>query len=185
MYSNRPAQLAKAEQWIGCHVGKWIRFAGKCRMQERTLLNAAVAGDAEGVQPVQGVLARLNDMCSFLAVMEFRQAVNQPMGKDGVEGFCSGAEGVSEYYICGGWVRIHVFQGDLSAQLKRLEGSLGCILYDADVGRYRENAPQNSQNYWNWYKALRQARMEAKGLDIRGFIPDLRGLKPGLIRVSE
>jgi hypothetical protein len=181
VYSIHPGQLAKAEQWLGVHMGKRIRFTGKCRIQERALLNMAVAGNTEDIQPVQGVLARLDDMCSFLAEMESRKATRLSMGEDGLYWFCSGNEGISEYYICGNWVRIHVFQGDMPSQLRRLSGSLGCILYDSE---YREQTPQNSQSYWNWYKSLRQAQTEAKGFRARGFIPDLRDLKSGLLHLA-
>jgi hypothetical protein len=185
IYSVHPGHLAEAEQWIGGHMGKRIRFAGKCRIYERTLLNIAVAGDTEGVKPVQGVLARLDDMCLFLDEMESRKALRLPMGKDGFYWFCSGDEGMSEYYICGNWVRIHMFQGDLPAQLRRLGDSLGYVLYDSDIRKYRERAQQNSQGYWNWYKALRQAQTEANGFRLRGFIPDLRDLGSGLICAAE
>jgi hypothetical protein len=185
IYSVHPGHLAKAEQWIGGHMSKRIRFAGKCRIYERTLLNIAVAGDTEGIKPVQGVLARLDDMCLFLEEMESQKALSLSMGKDGFYWFCSGDAGVSEYYICGNWVRIHMYQGDLPAQLRRLDGSLGCVLYDSDIRKYRERAQQNSQGYWNWYKALRQAQSEANGFRLRGFIPDLRDLGSGLIRLAE
>jgi hypothetical protein len=187
VYSLHPGRLAKAEQWIGGHMGKRIRFAGKCRVYERTLLSIAAGGNAEDVKPVQGALARLDDMCLFLAEMKSQKALSLSMGKDGFYWFCSGEAGMSEYYICGNWVRIHIFQGDLSAQLRRLRGSLECVLYDSDIRKYRdrERAPQNSRGCWNWYKTLRQAQTEAKGFQARGFIPDLRDIKPGLLYLAE
>jgi hypothetical protein len=185
IYGAHPGHLAKAEQWIAGHMGKRIRFAGKCRVHERTLLNTAASGGVEGVKSAQGALARLDDMCSFLEEMEKQKALSLSMGKDGFYWFCSGDEGVSEYYICGNWVRIHMFQGDLSAQLRRLGGSLGSVVYDSDIRKYRERAHQNSQGYWNWYKALRQAQTEANGFWLRGFIPDLRDLKPKLLQLVE
>jgi hypothetical protein len=181
VFSAFPGQLARAEQWICERLGDLIHFAGKCRADERRLLNMVVTGQSIAVEPARGILAKLNDMRRFTGEITAKAGFKVSLGKDGHYWFCAGEEGVSEYYGCGDWVRIHVFQGDLPFQLDWMRMLFAYMVYDVDTDKFLADTPRDSQNYWIWRKAIHMANAEAKGFRARGFIPELTRLKDGLL----
>jgi hypothetical protein len=182
VFSAFPGQLAGAEQWICERVGDLIRFSGKCRADERRLLNMVVTGESIAVEPARGILAKPNDMRRFIGEITAKADFKISLGKDGHYWFYAGEEGISEYYGCGNWIRIHVFQGDLPLQPDWMRRFFAYMVCDVDTDKFLADTPRDSQKYWLWRKAIHMANMEAKGFRVRGFIPELSRLKDDLIR---